>query len=1319
MSPGARHTPLIRRTLLKRIAKGIAVASSAIFLIALGLAYWGLETGRAAELVRQDILTELRERCGIEARFSAIELDPLRRELRLSDLEMVEQEGGAQLIAVEKALVALRFLPLFYGRYHLERVALLRPEATIRLEDGRVLNLPRCIESDGEAPLSPVALGINELTVERGRFDLEVDGWLTAKLGNIGVSLSPGEAGGMDVAVGVDDGLISTATKSFELRRLRMLGHLEGLLVRPRALNLDDVQIELGQTEARLSGAVDLLGPVYEAKVKAKLPLAAVHDFVDDLPRAQGQAELDLSVSGTAVTPRAVGQVVLTGARVGEFAFGDRAELELAADLRGLTFTRIDVDVGAGHVSGRGALRFEDGLPFEVDLATRRLSLARVLDAVTVPGSWADLLATGEADLAGTLEPVALEGDFAFDVDDFVVFDRAWDAPAVAGRGWRDVPAELRMLAIPSVRTQGRWRFTDRALTFSDAQITTGATAGTCNARIGFGIEEGLEIDAQLPSFDWIDVGPVAGLRFGGFGSVSGRVFGPMDDIAGVGIFELEDITIASVPFGAGHGSVDWHDGVFLDITGIEGRLGDSRFDARVGVELRGEVPLSISGHIRSGRVEDVLVPFRLDGRDWGDPQGELTARFDLVGPIDRLTGPIDVTLGAVSIVGEKAERGRVVGRMEQGRIVAESLELKKHDARIQAYGFVDPNRGDLRLRARTFDAHLQDLDVLQENLPRFDGALDVKLALDGSIHGVTGTVSAQFVDVRAGTVPIGSGKIAGPVKGMQALLSGQVGSISLERSTVGIRGGLPYAAKIRLAETNVPRIVAGLSGDGDYTGSVSLVADLRGSLVNWARSSGEIQIEQARLQAAGLFLESAALAKLSLDRGVLRTKRLMVSGPRTRLVAEGALGGQAIDLRVSGRVDLGLFELTSPSIEKAGGQLTLDAALAGTPSDVEVVGTGHVEGGLFQLRGFDNRATNFSGDLTFSQSSVLIDRATGRWAGGKIGISGSLQLERFLPKALALRIELDKARPRFAYDFGDLEGQISGVINWAGPWARSQMSGVLEVRRGVVRPKLDWQSLVQPRSVAPVYDPSAEVMDFDLQFTSEEPIRVKNDEADVEVTGEVRLTGTNQRIGMLGSANVLRGGRVIFLGREYTMESGVVEFRDRYRFTTRYDLVLSARACDARISLNVLGSFEEVETIYSSYPEMDQRDIVSCLIRGVKVSELDQDLASFAGSALLKLSGVDREVKKVLPIDQIDVTTEYSSLSRQYEPRVVIGKDLEFLDRPMRLVYSTSLLRSDDQRAAVRMRLTPRLNLQLGWTSSEDVPFGDWGVDLRQRWEW
>lgn len=1330
MSRERHHQPLIRRTLLRRILKGIAVALGFAFLGALGFGAWALESGRAAEAVRQDILRELEERCRVEAEFSALTLDPLHREVQLFDLKMRHMDGDKEpLLAVEQADIALKLLPLFYGRYQLERVALLGPEATIRWADGGIQSLPPCVQPQGDEEVAPLALGVSELSVERGRFDLIVKDVLAAELSAIDVRLAPASSGGMDLAVGMEGGRISLAAPGskdgasprgpLDLHRFRVLGHVEGPLVRPRALSLDKVVVSLGDVEAEAKGSIDLLGPVYEAKVQASLPLTAIRDFLPDFPQARGKAQAEVSISGTAVHPRAVGRVVLEGARIGDFGLGDRAEVELAATPEELVFSRVSVRMGSGGVVAEGRLGLQEGLPLELRADTDHLALARVLDAIGITGSWADLMATGKASATGRLSPLALAGDFQLDVADLEVYDRGWDRPEIAGRRWSEIPPKSRMLRVPEVRIRGGWHVDPDALEFTQATLVAGATAGTCEARIGISGERRLDIETQLPSFDFVDLGPVAGLAFGGYGALSGVISGPMSNISGVGTFELDDISVGGIPFGHGTGNVDWHDVVALDVNSIEGRLGESRFDGTVNVRLEGDVPVRISGQVRSGRLEDALVPFRVDGRDWGDPRGKLRARFDLYGPIDRLTGPLDLDVEDLSIVGEKAEKATVIGRLEQGRVVADAIEITKHKARIQAYGFVDPNKGDVRLVARTTQARLQDLDVVQQSLPRMDGGLDARLNLSGSLYGVTGTVSARLTEVRAGAVALGSGRIAGPVQGAIARLKGAVGTVKLESAEVTLKAGLPYKATLFFDGTPLADIAAGLQGHQDYTGGATLRAELRGGLVDWQLSSGSVLLERARFVTGDVTLETAAPAKLELAQGVLSTRRLVISGPKTRLNLEGAIGARRLDLRVAGRVDLGLFELTSPTVEKAGGVLTLDAALGGSPADVNLVGTGRIEGGLIQLRGFENRATGFTGDLTFSQSSVLIDRAEGRWAGGKLAISGSLKLERFLPKALALRLDVTKARPRFAFPTLDMVGTVSGRINWSGPWTRSQMSGALVVERGVVNPKIDWQSMVGSRRVAEAYDPSAEIMDFDILFKADEPIRVKNDEADLEVQGEVRLTGTNERFGMLGAASVVRGGRVIFLGREYTMESGVVEFRDRYRFKTRYDLVLSAKACDARISLNLVGSFEEVQTVYSSYPEMDQRDIVSCLVRGVKVSDLDQDLASFAGSALLKLSGVDREVKKVIPIDQLDVTTEYSSLSRQYEPRVVIAKDLSILDRPTRLEYSTSLLRSNDQRAALRMRLTPRLNLQLGWTSSEDVPYGDWGLDLKRRWEW
>ena len=52
-----------------------------------------------------------------------------------------------------------------------------------------------------------------------------------------------------------------------------------------------------------------------------------------------------------------------------------------------------------------------------------------------------------------------------------------------------------------------------------------------------------------------------------------------------------------------------------------------------------------IHGSIDSGRIQDVLVPFGVTASEWGDPNGRLTGKFELAGPIDRLSGPLDISV--------------------------------------------------------------------------------------------------------------------------------------------------------------------------------------------------------------------------------------------------------------------------------------------------------------------------------------------------------------------------------------------------------------------------------------------------------------------------------------------------------------------------------------------------------------------------------------------------------------------------------------------------------------------------------------------------
>lgn len=1317
-----RLSPLIAHGLLQRILTGTAVVLGLAFIGVLLFLLWAFKTGRAVEAVRQEILTELHDTCGVEATFTSLALDPIERELDLTDLRM-QHLDGRPIISVEEAIVQLQLLPLFYGRIQLERVAVLAPEATIEMREGRILNLPRCVRPPEDAPAQQaIALGVSELTVERGRFDLLVDDTFAGHFVDIGITLRPGRSGGAEVAIGVDDGRLEISGKPLPLHRFRALGHLGGALTDPRALLLDKLVVDIAQVKMEGEASVDLLGPVYEAKLSLRAPMAAIHDFVEGAPDVTGDMSLTAEVAGTAINPRGAGRVVLKGVSVDGIGIGDEVDVEFRADRERVELVKLLAKLGDGEVAGSGRIAFDEHFTTSVEADADNVSFGLLLHTLGVTNPWIDFrIDDASVTLAGPLIPaVKLDGTFVTNAVGLGVYDRAYNSREVRGRPPSVVDPQYVIFNPRPIHVAGRWGFTEDGLSFSDGRLTCGATEGFADASIDFASDGGFKVVANLTRVDWIDLGPVAGLAFGGFGSLSGVLDGSYDDFGAIGTLEMEDISIAGIPFGRASGNLSWHDLTSLDFTGIEGRLGESSYRGTVGVLVEGDVPVSISGEIPKGRIQDVLVPFGLDAKEWGDAQGELFARFDLQGPVDRLTGPIEASFEDVSIAGETAERGRLVGRMEMGKVVAEALELAKHQARLTGQGWLDPNKGHVRARVRTHGAHLQDLDVIRSTQPRLDGALAATLDVSGSLRGVTGTVGVSLSGAKAGPFRLGGGSLSGAIRGATVDVSGKVfdRAIGVE-GEVRIAAGLPYRAKLDLRDLPVPNIVAGLAGHRLWEGTARARADLSGSLVDWHLSSGKVALERAELRTPSLTIATAAPARFEMERGVLETKRLSLAGPRTQLTVSGRLGARLLDLRTSGRIDLAIVELVSPSVEKAGGTLTVDSAVGGTPSNLNLVGTGRVDGAFLQWRGFSSRLTGVTADLTFSQSSVLVDRARGRWAGGRLSMTGNVLLEQFYPKTLSLQIDVAGVRPRFSYPKVDLSGTLNGKLNADGTFERLLVRGELDVRAGRIRPKVSMANLVRGGQSVDVYDPAAESVLFDIALKAKEPIRIKNDEADVELLGTIRLTGTNERLGMLGVANLVKGGRVALFGPEYEVESGTIELRDRYRFAPKYDVVVTAEACDARIRANVVGTLESFSTAYSSSPEMEHNDLVSCFIRGIRVRNLDEDFGAFAGSALLKLSGVDREVKKVLPIDQIDVTTEYSTEARAYEPRVLLGKNFSILDRQVRLEYSSSLLPKGYQRAAVRVRLTPRLNLQFGWEESRDVTIGDWGLDLKQRWEW
>lgn len=1299
-----------------------------VFFVAVITVLWAFRTGRAVELVRAELLNTLVADCEVAAEFSTIELGVFPPEIRLADVELHDM-GGNRLASVEEAILNIRVLPLFYGRLQLRDVAVLAPQATILIDDVGITNLPVCIEPGEDTTSSvPIVLGIDKLQVERGRFRVQKADGFSAQLDDIGISLIPGRSGGSDLAVGVDDGLVQIGEHEVVVKRFRMAGHVAGLLSNPRALTVDRLDIGIDGADLVGTGSIDLLGPVLEARVAIDAGLDALPKILKGAPAMSGTVHAEVSVNGDLTSPRAVGTLRVENGDIDEYLLGDTTSIDFAVDTEKVTLRSIDIRMNDGRITGSGQILLDEHLTLTIDADADALPLGKFIECVAFDGAWVDFRGWGKVKGYGTiLGPTKLHGTADVSLRDFFVYDRGWDSPKV-GR-YRETPPEHVLLALGGTTTvRGKWAADTEGITVVDADVEHGSTLANVQARFHFAELDGMFVRTDVPRFDFLDLGPIAGLQLGGYGSVALQIEGPYPNMKGIGSFDLKDTAVAGIPFGDGAASLYW-EGTVVRVASIEARIGKTSYNGDLAIDLDLGPDVSISGVIPRGRIEDAIVPFRVDPADWGNPTGAISARFDLQGEVDRLTGPIDIELSQLEILGEKAERGRVIGRMEAGALVAEAAELHKYGARINGSGRLDPNTGAVRARVRTVGLSLQKIDLVRQTHRGLDGELSMQLDLRGTLQGATGTITANLRNAKAEGMDLGDSGLVGRIRGATTHVNGTLLTPQLAvDGQVELKAGLPYRTKLTLSQFDAPRFVGMLAGNALWKGEVSGRADLVGSLTGWERSDGEIVLAKARFEAPSLQLATAAPVRLSLDDGVFQSERISLVGPTTRLEGSGKLSTRLMDLAIHGKVDLALFENAYPQIERSGGQLTLDAAVRGTASAIDLVGTGKVERGLLQWRGLESRLTAATADLTFSQSTVLIENIQGRVDGGSATGRGEVLLEGLAPSRIMLETTLAEVRPRYSHPKFDLTGLLNGRLYLEGRPDRLVLRGTLSARRSVVRPKFDWRNLIGDplQRLAPnVYDPSAEILHLDVAVHLEEPLRIRNDTADMEVIGDVAMSGTNQRVGLIGSVSAVQGGRVGFLGREYRLTSGSLDMREVHRFWPDYDLVLESSACGAQITLNLVGDLDEVNTTYTSKPEMSDTNIVSCLVRGVKIKDLETlsddalggAAASFAGEALWRLSGVDRQVKRVLPIDHIDVVTEYSSRERLYEPRVLIAK--EVLDGKVRLEYSSSLFNNEDQRVAVRYRVTPELTLQSGWTSSEDIAIGDLGLDVKYRWEW
>ena len=295
-------------------------------------------------------------------------------------------------------------------------------------------------------------------------------------------------------------------------------------------------------------------------------------------------------------------------------------------------------------------------------------------------------------------------------------------------------------------------------------------------------------------------------------------------------------------------------------------------------------------------------------------------------------------------------------------------------------------------------------------------------------------------------------------------------------------------------------------------------------------------------------------------------------------------------------------------------------------------------------------------------------------------------------------------------------------------------------------------------RTVVDNYDPTLDAVTLGFDVRSRVPLRIRNNLVDAQLAIDprgLRVSGTNQRIGLRGELTTMTSGHVRVFANDFEVQKGTIRFDDPTRIVPHVDITAtteyrrysntlatgSAGAGGAgatggsissggrggglwRITLHAYGDADDLKVDMTSDPALSREDIFFLLTIGLTRAEVDQVragsvYASAAFEAIGTVSGVDRAVKQAIPvIDDFRPGTAYSPRTGRVEPNITVGRRL---GENVRARLTSGLAEDPQLRSTIEWRLGRSFTVEpsydrINTVSSSNV--GNFGIDFRWRLE-
>jgi translocation and assembly module TamB len=1253
---------------------------------------------------------------GLEVGIGQCELDPLGQKVIIRGLSLFTPGTDTPLLAADLAEVQLGLTRPFSGKLALDLVRVQRPRVAVDLSKPSK-------EKPGEpAPcaLAPLErLRISRLALTGAQVRVVLPGGRRVEVSELDVGWKE-RWGVAEFDVEARRGVVGLGPGGGEL----LLGRLVlsgGLDVDEQSLELNRAEVALDDATVSVSGRVEsLCQPLLALDAQVFFPLRTLSQAgLLDQP-ASGHVWTRLTVTGRPLAPSVSVEVTANG-----LAYERYGPTSLTAQLHyqgeRVLVEKLTVPVGNGRAEVSGTVRLTPGLPVDLDVETHDASFGRILAQAGVKGSWVDFPATTTGHLSGTILPrPQLSGTAELRTGRFVLATRAFDAPEQKG---------LTLLAFERGRVQAQLKILPDRVTI-DAQVESGRSKVSSDVTLFYEPTRGLEVRAE-GELELSDYGAIAGLPWEGRGTASFTVVGPYADVKVDSNLSLRDFTFWGFGMGVVQGKATYEDRV-LSFPAMSGQKGRTQYFGKAALTFGKSLHAKAEVNVPQGRTEDLLDIISGLHPNIAVMQGTIaglaSGRVEIDSPVDRFEGLAAFDFKNTTYYGRRMGEGSSRLRFVDGKaMVLERTTLVGPLGKSWVEGsFTFAGGLDYRFGG-------EGLSLAEAVGPELAARMGMQgtLTLDGTLSGNSNLpiVDATLKGPRVTFADrdLGAMHLVGKMTGRELVVSGPLFRDANGFLQMKVREPFPYELSVVLALPEIrPLLPPNVLTQG-MSGSLSGTLSVQGNIRNVEGAAVTALVDQLSLARGSLRGVNEGSITLSYAGGKLSVEPFTFRGPDLELSGSGWMGPRTLDLNVSGGLDMRLLETVLPEVERTGGRVEFQGQATGSLDKPSLVGEASVSELRLSARGRPITLRAVSGLATFTEQGVLLKGFRGLLNEGRVTASGELVLKQFQPDKMTLVAELEDVTYRYS---DDLPVTVSGGLQLTGNPDALLLAGDIDILRLRYQKGLELDSMLKnlgrrTGAVLPTTaDRPREFLTYDVRVHLKD-VRVDNNLARARLLGDLRLTGTNMRPGLLGRVETDEESQAFFRNNQFVISQGQVEFRDRYGIDLVFDVRGQTQVREYTVKVHAFGRPTDSQVVFSSEPALAEGDVVSLLTLGVTSTDKETAASASAGlaaEALFNVSGLDRQVKRFLPSNPVlrdlsfQISTTYNDATRQAEPTAQL--ESKILSDQLK-IGMTQPVSGRGTRARAEYRFDNRLSAQAQWDNeNSEAAFGNLGLELKLSWE-